>query len=99
MEIVCISLVENDIVEYWFFGGIFKLEQGCILDCWSAWRLSLDGVKQPQESCNIFASTEECLVYISNGVLISAAYISVYIGIRACLGCFRVSYAFFTLCK
>ena len=78
MEIVCISLVENDTVEYWFFGRIFKLEQGCGLDCWSAWKLALDDVKQPQESCNIVASTEEWLVYINNGVLISAAYISVY---------------------
>jgi hypothetical protein len=33
VEIVCISLVENDTVEYWFFGGIFKSEQGCGLDC------------------------------------------------------------------
>jgi hypothetical protein len=63
------------------------------------WRLALDDVKQPQESCNIVASTGEWLVYISNGVLISAIYISVYIGIRACLGLFRVSYAFFTLYK
>ena len=99
MEIVCISLVENDTVEYWFFGGIFKLEQGCILDCWSAWRLALDDVKQPQESCNIIASTGEWLVCISNSVLISTPDISVYIGMRACLGCFHVSYAFFTLCK
>ncbi len=78
MEIVCISLVKNDTVEYWFFDGIFKLEQGCVLDCWLAWRLALDDVKQPQESCNIVASTGEWLVYIRNCVLISAAYISVY---------------------
>jgi hypothetical protein len=33
VEIVRISLVENDTVEYCFFSGIFKLEQGCSLDC------------------------------------------------------------------
>jgi hypothetical protein len=99
VEIARISLVENDTVEYCFSCGIFKLEQGGGLDFWSAWRLALDDVKQPQESCNIIASTRKWLVYISNGVLISAAYIFVYIGIKACLGCFRVSYAFFTLGK
>jgi hypothetical protein len=77
MEIVRISLVENDTVEYFFFSGIFKLEQGGSLDCWSAWRLALDDIKQPKESCSIVASTGEWLVYISNGVLISAAYIFV----------------------
>ncbi len=78
MEIVCISLVENDIVEHRVCGGIFKLEQGCGLDCWLAWRLALNDVKQSQESCIIVASTGEWLVCISNGVLISTAYISVY---------------------
>ena len=85
MKIVCISLVKNDTVEYWFFGGIFKLEQGYGLDCWSTWRLALDDVKQPQESCNIVASTGEWLVYISNGVLISKQW------------CFNFHYVYFCL--
>ena len=76
--VVRISLVENDTVEYCFFSGIFKLEQGGGLDCWSTWSLALDNVKQPKESCNIVASTGEWLVYISNGVFISAVYIFVY---------------------
>jgi hypothetical protein len=66
---------------------VFKLEQGYSLDCWSAWRLVLDDVNQPQKSCNIVASTEEWLVYISNSVLISKQW------------CFNFRYVHFCLTK
>ena len=51
MGYVCITLVMcNTVGETFLVRGLHKLEFKTCLDSWSAWRLALDSVEQPQSS-------------------------------------------------